>query len=136
MTDDLRALSVMQPWTWLLAAGLKDIENRDWPTHFRGRVLLHAGKRIDREAMTDLLNGRHPVTGERHSFDLPDTFETGGIVGEATIVGCAAWSSSPWFVGKFGFVIKDAKPLPFIPCKGALGFFRPTTSQPTTTEEG
>ena len=52
------ALSVIQPWPWLIlrpdvrepaaraelrAAGLmKDVENRDWPTHVRGWVLLHA----------------------------------------------------------------------------------------------
>jgi hypothetical protein len=39
------------------------------------------------------------------------------------IVDCVAVSASPWFFGGFGFVLRDPKPLPFIPWKGQLGFF-------------
>lgn len=38
------ALSIRQPWAWLIINGGKDIENRDWPTKFRSRILVHAGK--------------------------------------------------------------------------------------------
>jgi hypothetical protein len=31
--------------------------------------------------------------------------------------------SSPWFFGKYGFVLEDAKPVDFVPYKGQLGFF-------------
>ena len=31
------ALSIRQPWAWLIVNGYKDIENRDWKTHYRGR---------------------------------------------------------------------------------------------------
>lgn len=127
------ALSIMQPWAWLIANGHKDIENRDWryPPRFRGRFLIHAGKTMDREMLDDLIMGVHPVTGQplkdplaaqlKAGFDLP----TGGIVGVATLVDVVPRSTSPWFVGKLGFVIRDAEPLPFIPCQGALGFFKP-----------
>lgn len=123
--SDLRALSIMQPWAWLIVNGHKDIENRDWRCHRRGPVLIHAGKRIDRDAMVDLRARRHPVTGERLALDLPESFETGGIVGQAVIAGCVERSDSSWFVGRFGIVIRDALPTPFVACKGALGFFRP-----------
>lgn len=119
----------MQPWAWLIVNGYKDIENRDWKPwnpglKFRGRVLIHAGKKIDKDTgFGDLvLAGRHPITGE----PLPDvvsSFETGGIVGAATIVDVVTESESPWFYGTYGLVIKDARPLPFVPCKGQLGFF-------------
>lgn len=33
------ALSIRQPWAWHILHSGKDIENRDWPTKFRGRVL-------------------------------------------------------------------------------------------------
>ena len=36
------AITIKQPWAYLIAAGIKDIENRTWPTKFRGRVLVHA----------------------------------------------------------------------------------------------
>jgi hypothetical protein len=41
-----RALSVRRPWANLLFRG-KNIENRSWPTHYRGRLLIHAGQRWD-----------------------------------------------------------------------------------------
>jgi len=39
------ALSVRQPWAWLLLNG-KDIENRDWYTKYRGPLAIHASKGI------------------------------------------------------------------------------------------
>ena len=41
------ALSIQQPWAWLIVNGFKDVENRDWPTKIRGIVGVHAGKKID-----------------------------------------------------------------------------------------
>ena len=38
-----KAISIKQPWSFLIASGIKDVENRTWQTKFRGRVLLHAG---------------------------------------------------------------------------------------------
>jgi hypothetical protein len=53
------------------------------------------------------------------------TYPRGGIVGVAEIVDCVSSSTSPWFVGEYGFLIRNARPLPYVPCRGALGFFRP-----------
>ena len=119
----LRALAVMQPWTWLIAHGYKDIENRDWkPTNpglrYRGPVLLHASKQIDPD-FEDAQDWPWP------DIERPDDFEFGGIVGEAEIVDCVTASKSPWFFGPYGFVIRNARPLPFRPCRGMLGFFEP-----------
>lgn len=129
----MKALSIIQPWAWLIAHGHKDIENRSWPTRYRGPVLIHAGKKFDWDVAIDLKDGVHPVTGEACQFagafgdegQVPGHAERGGIVGQAEIVGCVTSSSSPWFVGTFGFVIANARPLPFRPCRGALGFFDP-----------
>jgi hypothetical protein len=49
----------------------------------------------------------------------------GGIVGEAEIVDCVTSHPSEFFFGPFGFVIRNARPLPFRPCRGMLGFFEP-----------
>jgi hypothetical protein len=51
-------------------------------------------------------------------------YPAGGIVGVADIVDCVTASKSPWFVGNFGFVIANARPLPFYACRGALGFWK------------
>ncbi len=127
---DLRAFSIMQPWAWLIVNGHKDIENRDWKPwnhglKFRGRVLIHAGKRMDTGAMDDLRQGVHPVTGDELTLDLPDVFELGGLIGEVDLVDCVTSSDSAWFVGPYGFVLRNPKPLAFRPCRGQLGFFHP-----------
>ncbi|WP_245839042.1 ASCH domain-containing protein [Yersinia kristensenii] len=38
----MKALSIRQPWAWLIVNGYKDIENRTWNTKCRGPVLIHA----------------------------------------------------------------------------------------------
>lgn len=38
----MKSLSIKQPWAQLIAEGIKDIENRTWPTKFRGRIYIHA----------------------------------------------------------------------------------------------
>jgi ASCH domain. len=121
----IKAISIMQPWAWLIVNGHKDIENRDWPTKYRGPVAIHAGKKMDDSALTSVVRGFHPVSGRRVEYDrsFRQGTETGGIVGVAEIVDCVDQSESEWFVGKHGFIIRNARPVPFIPVKGALSFF-------------
>ena len=126
----MKALSIREPWASLILAGIKPVENRSWPTPVRGRVLIHTGKKFDNHAFFDLLNNWH-------AYGLPSTvddllrrktakgFSLGGIVGKAKLVDVLENSKSHWFSGKYGLVLRDAKPLPFIPCKGQLGIYYP-----------
>lgn len=127
------ALSIMQPWAGLIVYGAKKVENRSWPTHFRGPVLIHAGKKRDGSAQDCVDAFIHPVTYEPGMECIwPEgmTYPTGGIVGMAEIVDCVTDCGSSWFVGEYGFIIQNARPLPFMPCKGALGFFKPDLTSP------
>ena len=122
----MKALSVRQPWAWLIVNGHKDIENRNWPTKFRGPILIHASKFMTAESYCDcaeFLAQIGKVVPNFPSFRKLQS-QLGGIVGQAEIIGCVPASSSPWFVGEFGFVLRNQKVLPFQPCKGKLGFFR------------
>lgn len=130
MTLPSVALSVNQPWSWLIVAGLKDLENRNWNTEFRGEFLIHAGLTVDRDCSEELFDGRHPVTGEPFPHEgRPCPYPTGGMVGIAELYGVVTKRTGgddlPWFVGKYGFMLRNARPIPFIPCVGALGFFTP-----------
>lgn len=49
----LKCLTVKQPWAAAIASGAKRIENRDWHTHYRGKLLIHAGASFDVEAIHD-----------------------------------------------------------------------------------
>lgn len=126
------ALSIRQPWAWLILNAGKDIENRDWPTNFRGRTLIHASKSCTKAEYADALE--FVTMGElgRQGIVLPpiEQLQRGGIVGSVEIIGCTAESDSPWFMGQFGFVLRNPKPLPFVAWKGQLGFFNIQGIQP------
>ena len=120
----MKALSIRQPWASLIADGYKNIENRSWATNFRGRIYIHAGKRFDDNALFWLMDkGLVPIKElTPYTRELP----RGGIIGEVDVVDCVTSSTSPWFVGPYGFVL--ANPVryeSFILCKGRLGFFEP-----------
>lgn len=107
----MKALSIKQPWAYLIVHKGKDIENRKWNTKHRGKFLIHASKQVDKEAM------------KRYRHLLPKELEVGGIVGEAELVNVVSHSSSEWFQGPIGFVLDNARPLPFRAVKGQLNFF-------------
>lgn len=117
------ALSIRQPWAWHILHSGKDVENRDWSTKVRGRVLIHAAKACTR---WEWENGQDPLWRQGgNTFALPplEDLPRGGIVGSVEIVDCVVCCGSPWFVGRFGFVLRDPKSLPFTPMNGRLGFF-------------
>lgn len=49
---------------------------------------------------------------------------TGGIVGIMDVADCVTEWPGDWFFGPYGFVVRNARPLPFVACRGKLGFFR------------
>ena len=47
----MKVITVKQPWASLIANGYKTYEFRTWNTKYRGDILIHAGKGIDKKAM-------------------------------------------------------------------------------------
>jgi hypothetical protein len=110
-SNEQRALSVRQPWAHAILRLGKDVENRPWRTHYRGRILIQAALKIELdEALKLKLN--------------PDKLPTGAIVGSVEIVDCVRDSKSKWAIrGQWHWILRNprylVKPMPF---KGALGF--------------
>jgi ASCH domain-containing protein len=104
----MKILSIRKPWAYLITRGSKNIENRSWPTNYRGPVLIHASLKIDKQLCVD------------HGLD-PTKLETGGVVGVAEIVDCVTTHRSRWFEGPYGFVLKNRRGLRFVRWTGALG---------------
>lgn len=106
---DVAALSIKQPYPHHIFYDGKDVENRDWRTNGRGWFVVHAG-----------------ISKSELDKDDPKQMEMprGGVVGMARIVDCVTEMDSPWFFGRYGFVLQNAFPLPFIKCPGRLGFFK------------
>ena len=135
----MKALSIRQPWAWLIIRPdiigdearaqaaktglLKGIENRDWRTSLRERIYIHASKGLTRAEYDQAVEYVRTVV--HASIEIPPMaeLERGGIIGEADLTDCVWESCSWWFNGEFGFVLENSKPLPFQPCRGMLKFF-------------
>ncbi len=76
----MKVITIKQPWATLIVEGYKRFEFRSWKTNYRGDILIHAGKGIDKEAM------------ERLKKYLPDEIPIGKIIGKATLTDCVPMS--------------------------------------------
>lgn len=125
----MKAITICQPWAWMIAAGHKGVENRTWSTDYRGPLAIHAGKSrkflgaidwIERE-----LNLVVPAVKD---------LDFGVVVATATLVDCVAWDprrgkrGERWGLdgdllaeGPHCLILRDvqrlAKP---VPCSGSL----------------
>lgn len=134
MTDiPKKAISIRQPWAWAIVHAGKDIENRDWKTSYRGPVAIHAAKGMGKQEYADAAGFITRTIGSAPDQEwlmkwhgvcaAPYRLDRGGIIGVAEIVDCVQHSDSPWFFGRFGFVLRNARPVDFISVRGELGFF-------------
>ena len=76
-----RALSIRQPWLFLILNGFKDMEIRTSNTKFRGYFGLHASKQFDHVGYNYL---KDEYDGYFQAFS-DNYFKTGGIVGVANL---------------------------------------------------
>ncbi len=122
-----RALTLWQPWAWLVANGHKDIENRPQGfsfKSFRGEFWIHAGLQVDqasaakaRTLAADLGITIPTLTGDDHF---------GCIIGRATITAIIPPGPSGhiWhFKEQWGFKVSDARPVKPVRCRGYQGFW-------------
>lgn len=137
----MKALSLTQPWAWLVIHGGKDIENRKWNTKLRGRFLVHAAKGMKPADYDGAQKLAEEIQGCQfaHHMPLPEQLDRGGIVGIVELfdvvppVVRAGQTCIPeglaeplhrWhFPEQYGFRLRNVRQLPFTPCRGALGFW-------------
>lgn len=118
----MKALSIKQPWAWLIVNGYKDVENRTWRTKFRGKFFVHASKNVSKKEFEQSCEFALKINP---NIKIPSyhEIEKGGIVGVAEVVDCKDGSFSPWYMGEVAFLIGDATPIDFVPMNGKLNFF-------------
>ena len=137
----MRALSLKQPWAWLVINGYKRVENRSWtpPRDAVGeRIALHAGLRPDENRTS------WDIARER-GIEIPGVWglPLGRIVGTVRIIGWLDTRkepdvhpgldaeavdhalASPWWSGPVGIVLAEPRPLQQpIDYSGSLGLWR------------
>ena len=120
----MKALTICQPYAQLIVRGEKRVENREWPTRYRGPLAIHAG--VSREWLQpeDLV-----------AFELlHDPLVFGAVVGVANLVACLHIEAItlakvekrfPWIRdhehtnGTWCWVLEDVRRFDPIPWKGA-----------------
>ena len=137
-----KAISIRQPWAYLIASGIKYIENRTWklPEKHKGeRVLIHTGaKRAI--GHRPLLSDQQRIFYGEWNYRNAILGDTSAIVGSVEIVDCVINHPSIWAEQSKMFLKSDIsyKPIynwilkdpilfekPVLNVKGKLSFFTP-----------
>lgn len=71
----MKVITIKQPFATLIAEGLKEYEFRTWKTKYRGEILIHAGKGINKKAMKKF---------EKFNLEYP----SGCIIAKANLCDC------------------------------------------------
>ena len=134
MSEEMKALSLKQPWAWLVCIGYKDVENRTWRTNIRERNYIHASMATDNLIVKQGSIIKRNLTMKQYDHYSVTEMVRGAIIGEVDIKDCVFRFGeendnlySIWhFKGYYGMILSNPvlydKP---IPCKGHLGFFIP-----------
>jgi hypothetical protein len=104
----MKALTARQPYANAILYYGKDIENRSRKWRMRGTIVIQAAAKVVKDVK------------------LPQRFNkpivTSAIIAVVDIVDCMEKHKSKWFIGPFGYVLANPRPLAKpIPCKGQLG---------------
>ncbi len=71
----MKVITIKQPFATLIAEGMKEYEFRTWRTKYRGEILIHAGKGVDKKAMEKFKD---------YHFNYP----SGAIIAKVTLTDC------------------------------------------------
>ncbi len=124
----MKALTVCQPYAHLIVIGEKRVENRTWPTSYRGPLLIHAGK--SRAWLDDYEGGDEERYRDMVFGAILGKCELDGVCHIENIKGCAAERRWPWLLthehteGLFCWILGDVVRFETpIPWKGQRGLF-------------
>lgn len=127
-----KAISIKQPWASMICMGLKDVENRTWLTHYRGRIFIHASQKADARFKQASANriftaAQQVVIPKKDGLLCIPSLAFSSIIGEAVITDCVQNSKSIWAeLGLYHWVIE--RPVLYdmpVRCNGSLSFWLP-----------
>jgi hypothetical protein len=118
----VKALSITRPWPALILPAGKDVENRTWPTGYRGPLWIHAAQFWDRHAI-GWAEHRGLVLARAVSTDPRD--QPTGLVGLVELVDVTVHDRSRWAIGgMWHWSLRHPHLLALaVPCRGRLGLW-------------
>lgn len=135
----MKALTISQPYASLIASGEKWIENRTWPTSYRGPLAIHAGKGtqyLDRDEIKDYPTGCVIAIAKLvacYRLDEIQRNDADSSIRKSRIdTSIWNWSEAARHKhaeGPFCWILQDIKAIDPVPCRGAQNLWnweRPT----------
>lgn len=121
----MKALTILQPWASLIAAGAKKIETRSWATKYRGPIAIHAGKALPQIGYDMLCDG------PAEEILRNEIIEYGKVIAIAELVDCIEMTDK-WIAnlpslefdfgfydaGRYAWILENVRPIEPIPAKG------------------
>ncbi|MET0384480.1 MAG: ASCH domain-containing protein [Polyangiales bacterium] len=123
-SEPYRVLSIIQPWAWGVIFAGKDVENRAWRTHYRGRVLIHASSK--RRSRAEMAAHRRMLArlAQVDLKEIPEDYGFSQILGSVELVDCGEGIESRWSQeGFFHWTLRDQRRLAK-PIAGVTGTHR------------
>ena len=124
----MKVLTIKQPFATLIAEGLKEYEFRTWKTKYRGEILIHAGKGIDKKAMEKFkhLNLEYPSGCIIASCTITDCIEIDNRAREMlsqknSVVYSSIIKNTEW--KGYGFKLENVTKISPIEANGKLSFW-------------
>lgn len=124
----MKVITIKQPFASLIAEGFKEYEFRTWKTKYRGTLLIHAGKSVDKKAMKKF---------ETYNLEYP----SGCIIAKVNLTACIEIDKKARKMLKqknplvysnvikntewkgYGFKIENVEKISPIPAKGKLSLW-------------
>jgi hypothetical protein len=133
--ETYRALCLRQPWSNLVAAGVKSVELRRWESPHRGPLVVCAGRTVERHPNALRAAQRHKVSADSPVgvalclVDLIDIDQSdGGVLSRADAkAACLRYPTDEDgfldLIGLFCWRLANPRPLRPVSIKGQLGIF-------------
>lgn len=137
----MKALTLHEPWAWLVLKGWKEVETRGWYTDYRGPLAIHAGRKRDADGR-DLWDRNWMYLGHGAAEDF-ETLPFGCVIATCQLVACLPtmnvgiqaeklkpmfepkrgwgieWTFGNYTPGRWAFILRDVVPVvPAIPVHG------------------
>jgi hypothetical protein len=110
----MKAISIKQPWANLIASGKKTIETRQWPTEYRGPLLI--------------VSSRAPnIAPAGYALAIAELVECRPMTKSDEPAACCAC-----YPGAFSWVMRDIRKIGIFPVRGKLGLY--DVSIPSSTD--
>lgn len=125
-SGSIPAITLWQPWAWLIAKGLKKFETRSWKTDYRGQILIHSAVKRPGLAERGYWNWwmEHGMLGtdppELKSLplgrivavaDLAECCPTSGPNGWTPVEYSPEWQFGNWEPDRYGWKLRNVKAL-------------------------